>query len=280
MPETIAPRQSHRNLVCVEVAEAHPGLIKGSGDKDPRFLNTAFGLHANKIVATGILTDVKERNGGVVVATLRDGTGTCTVMAGQYNPDVVAFLKDLIHQGLSEVPVTVLGRANGYEMAATAGRDGQAGFAAKWVPQIQATYIRTETADEYVQGLHLALLGAAKRCQKRAAEPDATADVHFAKARDALRAAVNQNPAAAPATTVPQATAATAATADSDSVDSQVLAAIRAVETPKGAKWDDVLKHTQKAGFDSNATEAAIDRLMDRGLVFEPTLGVLKRTGT
>ncbi len=79
----------------------------------------------------------------------------------------------------------------------------------------------------------------------------------------------------APATAPKQDAAAEAA---QEALDTTILAAVQRLEGQKGAKWDDVLKACAGASASAEAVEESLNRLMGKGLVYEPTLGVLKTT--
>jgi hypothetical protein len=66
--------------------------------------------------------------------------------------------------------------------------------------------------------------------------------------------------------------------AATQALDDAVLAAVQKLEGTKGARWDDVLNACSGSGANSEAVEESLNRLMDKGLVYEPTLGVLKTT--
>ena len=50
---------------------------------------------------------------------------------------------------------------------------------------------------------------------------------------------------------------------------------VRALEGSDGAQWDKILEEAKASSED---VEESLNRLMDKGLVYEPTLGVLKTT--
>ncbi|MHB8634617.1 MAG: hypothetical protein ACYDBQ_11770, partial [Thermoplasmatota archaeon] len=56
----------------------------------------------------------------------------------------------------------------------------------------------------------------------------------------------------------------------------KALAAIKALDGGKGARWDDVLKAMAADGVGADPAEAALGKLMDLGEAYEPTLGILK----
>ena len=63
-----------------------------------------------------------------------------------------------------------------------------------------------------------------------------------------------------------------------DALDNQVLAAVAKLEGQKGARWDDILGQVAVGGITSEDVEESLNRLMDKGLIYEPTLGILRTT--
>ncbi|MEA3142741.1 MAG: uncharacterized protein QOG31_65 [Thermoplasmata archaeon] len=69
-----------------------------------------------------------------------------------------------------------------------------------------------------------------------------------------------------------------AAEAATEALDNGVLANVQRLEGQKGARWDDILQASATGGVSAEQVEEALNRLMDKGLVYEPTLGILKTT--
>jgi RPA family protein len=69
-----------------------------------------------------------------------------------------------------------------------------------------------------------------------------------------------------------------AAEAATEALDGAVLAHVQKLEGAKGARWDDILQASAVAGVTAEDVEESLNRLMDKGLVYEPTLGILKTT--
>jgi uncharacterized protein len=63
-----------------------------------------------------------------------------------------------------------------------------------------------------------------------------------------------------------------------EALDSQVLAAVGKLEGQKGARWDDILGQVAVGGVTPEDVEESLNRLMDKGLIYEPTLGILRTT--
>jgi DNA replicative helicase MCM subunit Mcm2 (Cdc46/Mcm family) len=57
-----------------------------------------------------------------------------------------------------------------------------------------------------------------------------------------------------------------------------ILETIKALEGDDGAPWDSIVEAAKKKGLDENSIEEALNSLMDKGFIFEPTLGTIKTT--
>ena len=86
--------------------------------------------------------------------------------------------------------------------------------------------------------------------------------------------------ASAPAMPAYEAPKAAETNDEDDAFDDAVLAVVSKLEGDSGANWDDILGDVQETnqGATDEAIEESLNRLMDKGLVYEPTLGVLKTT--
>ena len=76
----------------------------------------------------------------------------------------------------------------------------------------------------------------------------------------------------------PAPTAKPEADAEQQALDDQVLAAVGKLEGTKGARWDDILGQVATGATTAEDVEESLNRLMDKGLIYEPTLGILKTT--
>jgi RPA family protein len=117
--------------------------------------------------------------------------------------------------------------------------------------------------------------------------PGESVPVHRVEAREPSQGgqqAMSPPGVVAPATGEPGAWKAPApvatpeADAAQEALDTQVLAAVGKLEGTKGARWDDILGQVAVGGITPEDVEEALNRLMDKGLIYEPTLGILKTT--
>jgi hypothetical protein len=65
---------------------------------------------------------------------------------------------------------------------------------------------------------------------------------------------------------------------DFKKIENNVLEIIKQNEDEEGASWDSIIDKCQKTGIDKDSIEEAINSLMDKGLIFEPILGIIKTT--
>ena len=61
-------------------------------------------------------------------------------------------------------------------------------------------------------------------------------------------------------------------------IENTVLETIKKIEGDDGAPWDLITEKCEKAGIDKDLIEEALTSLMDKGLIYEPTLGTIKTT--
>jgi len=61
-------------------------------------------------------------------------------------------------------------------------------------------------------------------------------------------------------------------------IEDTVLETIKQIEGEEGASWDEITEKCEKAGLEKDSTEEALTSLMDKGLIYEPILGIIKTT--
>ena len=105
------------------------------------------------------------------------------------------------------------------------------------------------------------------RVEQRAAEPHLSAP-----------GTVTPAPGDPAAWKAPAPVAKAEADAAHEELDGQVLAAVGKLEGTKGARWDDILGAVATGGRSPEEVEESLNRLMDKGLIYEPTLGILRTT--
>ncbi|MEA3190593.1 MAG: uncharacterized protein QOD77_1175 [Thermoplasmata archaeon] len=291
--------------------------IPGAGEKDPSFLVTPLGAKVNRIHVVGVCTDVEPvgESGEVWRARVSDPTGVFTVYAGNYQPEAAQAISQL--QPPQFVAITGKARTYEPEPGSVfvsirpetiAVVDEQTRD--QWILD---TARRTQ---ERLQAFKAARGGAtpdalaAQGIPRPLAEGAALAQQHYGLADDgrygiAVRTALEHlrggsvpvhrvearaeqapprmddaepepTPAWKPPTPAPKADPQKGAA--EEALDNAVFASVQKLEGQKGARWDDILAAASTGGITPESVEEALNRLMDKGLVYEPTLGVLKST--
>ncbi len=278
--------------------------IEGQGEMEPSYLVTPLGGRLNRVHIVGVCTDVEQvgEAGDVLRARISDPTGVYMVYAGQYQPEAAQALSDL------EVPsfVAVTGKARTFEP-----EDGKLFCSIR--PEVVSVVDR-ETRDAWI--LDAAKCTLARADDVDAMDPATVpAQEHYGPGqtlrfrdvtRDALGALVGgdvpvhhvgpedlgddlgrgdveapawtPNTPAASSPASPVTATDPAAEAAEQELDDQVLAVVQKLEGDKGAQWDDILQEAAQGTVSDNDVDEALNRLMDKGLVYEPTLGVLRST--
>lgn len=283
--------------------------LPGEGDMAPSYVVSPLGAKVNRLHVVGVCTAVEPvgESGDLLRARISDPTGVFTVYAGQYQQEAMDALGSL------EVPcfVAVTGKARTYEpepgsmivsirpeslhevdeatrnqwiidtarrtnervnaqAKANASPDGSAeALMAAGVPAIHADGALI-SVHHYVD-VDSNRFRTATKTALEGLLPGGTIQVHEVQPRDNEEQVTQTD---APAWTPPaQADVKTDAT--QDALDDDILKIVMKLEGETGADWDAILG---EAGNDSEAVEEALNRLMDKGLVYEPTLGVLKST--
>ena len=292
--------------------------IPSAGEKEPSFIVTPLGAKINRIHVVGVCTDVESvgESGEVWRARISDPTGVFTVYAGNYQPEAAHALSQL--QPPQYVAVTgkartyepepgsvfVSIRPESVSVVDQATRD-------QWIldtarrTQERLVAVQAARADPVANSQALAAKGIAPSVADGAllaqqhyglgdsgrywhtVETALTqlaggqVPVHRIEARSTPAGAGMQEESVVetPAWKPPVAAKPDAAVSEAqEALDNGVLAAVQKLEGAKGARWDDILNQAAVGGVTAENVEEALNRLMDKGLVYEPTLGILKTT--
>ena len=107
-------RQPTKRMVPTEFTNANHIIQPGDGDQDPKFLITPAGAGANRVMLTGVVTDIEDVGSDQAYLRMRctDVAGNAFLTyAGQYQPDARNDIREL------EAPETVqvIGKPNTLE---------------------------------------------------------------------------------------------------------------------------------------------------------------------
>lgn len=306
-------RETAHRLFAEEFNASRVELKGNAEEREPSFVVSPLGAKVNRVHVVGVCTDVEPvgESGEVYRARISDPTGIYTVYAGQYQPEAAQVLSEL------QPPcfVAVTGKARTYEpepgtvfVSIRPETVSQVDEATRdqWVlAASRCTLDRIEATEMVGKGLTqpAALQGAGIRADVAtgallAQEHYGTLDVsgHRETVRLCLQGLLPGGSfethtvapredaggdAATPAWTPPAPAAdVEEADAEQDAFDDAVLAAVQALEGDDGAQWDLILERARAdvEGATDESVESSLNRLMDKGLVYEPTLGVLRTT--
>jgi len=276
--------------------------IKGEGERAPSYIVTPLGAMINRVFLVGVLTDLDNIGTGeepLWRARLSDPTGTFYVSSGQYQPEATATLSKI------EPPafIAVVGKTRTYSP-----EEGtvyvsirpekvtivDAGIRDYWVLETcRSTLKRIEamadakemavpTVDELVKLGHTRVLaeGVVKACEHY---KDVDLGRYRAMVVDALRYLLPEyrrdHEAEMPRemATSPEELEEEEEAKEVDR-EEQVLALITALDkNGKGAPWDQIVDEVKRLGLDKTALEEVTNSLLDKGMIYEPVLGRMKR---
>ena len=276
--------------------------IKGEGERAPSYIVTPIGAMINRAFLVGVLTDLENIGSGeepLWRARLTDPTGTFYVSSGQYQPEATATLSKI------EPPafIAVVGKTRTYSP-----EEGtvyvsirpekvtivDAGIRDYWVLETcRSTLRRIEamadakqmavpTVDELVKLGHDRLLaeGVVKACEHY---KDVDLSRYRAMVVDALRYLLPEY-RRDQETEMPREMATNPEEIEEEEEakevdrEEQVLAVITALDkNGKGAPWDQIVDEVKRLGLDKAALEEVTNALLDKGMIYEPVLGRMKR---
>jgi len=276
--------------------------IKGEGERAPSYIVTPLGAMINRVFLVGVLTDLDNIGTGeepLWRARLSDPTGTFYVSSGQYQPEATATLSKI------EPPafIAVVGKTRTYSP-----EEGtvyvsirpekvtivDAGIRDYWVLETcrstlkriaamaDAKDMAAPTVDELVKLGHTRVLaeGVVKACEHY---KDVDLGRYRAMVVDALRYLLPEyrrdHEAEMPRemATSPEELEEEEEAKEVDR-EEQVLALIAVLDkNGKGAPWDQIVDEVKRLGLDKTALEEVTNSLLDKGMIYEPVLGRMKR---
>ncbi len=262
--------------------------LPGEGEKDPSYVVTPTGARVNRLHVVGVCTEVEPvgESGELWRARISDPTGVFTVYAGQYQPEAAEVLSELQPPAF----LSVTGKARTYEPE----------------PGSFFVSIRPESVHEVDEATRDQwIIDTARRTKERIEGDQSSATEHYPDGDvgqyrsvvvDALQGLLpggevmvheisssddggfeGTGGSDAPAWTPPE-TVSKEADPEQDALDDRIVAIVSELEGDDGASWDDILDAAKDDKTQPEDIEESLNRLMDKGLVYEPVLGVLKTT--
>lgn len=276
--------------------------VEGTGERAPSYVVTPLGAKVNRIFVVGVITDVE--NVGTDMqpmwrARVSDPTGTFHVYAGQYQPEAAAALSKL------KPPVfgAIVGKSRVYSpepgtvytsirpevikavdervrdfwileaCRSLRKRLDAAGEAAKMDPPTKEALARIGVKEALADGLVQAAAHYGKADLAR----------YTAMLAESLRYLLPEYreyraPEAEPAVAEPAAKAEAKEPEEPTADEDKVLEVIAALDKDgKGAAWEGILDAAGQAGVSKDKLEESINSLLDKGLIYEPILGRMKK---
>ncbi|MCU0860968.1 MAG: glycerol dehydrogenase [Methanomassiliicoccales archaeon] len=278
--------------------------IKGEGERAPSYIVSPLGAMVNRVFIVGVLTDLDNIGTGdepLWRGRLQDPTGNFYISSGQYQPEATAALSKM------EPPafVAVVGKTRTYSpeegtmyvsIRPERVRIVEARERDHWVLETcKATLRRIDAMSEAKQMAaptvdELARLGNTPLLAEGVVKavghyPDVDLQRYRGMVVDALKFLLpeyqseleTEMPAAA-AERPEEIEDDEEAEAAAEAKEEKVLAIItRLDKTGKGAAWDEIVDEVRRIGLDKTALEEVTNSLLDKGLIYEPVLGRMKR---
>jgi RPA family protein len=276
--------------------------IKGEGEMIPSYVVTPLGAKINRVYIIGVLTDVENvsESGDFIRAHVSDPTGVFTLYSGQYQQDVTNELTNI------EVPtfVAVIGKIRTYVP-----EDGEEMYVS--IRPEKIIEVNSDVRDQWIvetcestKNRIEAYLEAKKMSEPKKndlkklgfnndlSEGIITAiqsyeNIDYMKYIQIIKESLEfinpdkknkfedigkkeENEVIEEKESIEQ--------ENFKEIENNVLEIIKKNEDEEGASWDSITEKCEKTGLDKNSVEEAINSLMDKGLIFEPVLGIIKTT--
>jgi len=285
--------------------------LKGSGEKTPSYVITPLGAKVNRLFIVGVLTDVENisESGELVRGHISDPTGVYTLYSGQYQKDATDALLAI------EVPafVAVLGKARTYKpeegvlyvsVRPEKIMEVNAEARDQWILETcESTKERIEAVLEamkmnpanaydlrklgYSRDLSDGVVAALKNYGRVDVEKYITLiqeSLQYLRPRREelpsldIEVEEEEKPIKAKKTKDVKKKEAEAVEDAFEEIENKVLEVIKEIEGEDGASWDAITKRCEKSGLSRDSVEEALNSLMDKGLIYEPVLGIIKTT--
>ncbi len=274
--------------------------LDGGGERAPSYVVTPLGAKVNRVFVVGVITDVE--NVGTEVqpmwrARVSDPTGTFHVYAGQYQPEAAATLSKL------KPPVfgAIVGKSRVYSPEAgtvyTSIRPERIKAVDEavrdyWILEACRSLRKRLDAMAEAQKLDPLTVEALVKIGVKAAIADGIVQAmnHYGKVdlsrytamlAEGLRYLLPEyREAVGPSEPAPESVPAAREepASEPDESEATVLEIIAMLDKDgKGAPWEGILEAATSRRVPKDALEESINSLLDKGLIYEPILGRMKK---
>jgi RPA family protein len=274
---------------------------EGTGERPPSYIVTPLGAKVNRVFVVGVITDVENvgTDGQPMWrARVSDPTGTFHVYAGQYQPEAAAALSKL------RPPVfgAIVGKSRIYSpqpgttytsIRPETIKSVDEGVRDFWILEACRSLQRRLDAMAEAQKMDpLTKEGLVKIGVKEAvADGIVQAANHYGKVdlsrytamlAEGLRYLLPEyRETPPPGEQVPEAPTPAVKeepVREADESEGKVLEIIAALDQEgKGAPWEGILERAASTGLSKDSLEESINTLLDKGLIYEPILGRMKK---
>jgi len=275
--------------------------IKGEGDRAPSYIVSPLGAMINRVFLAGVLTDLENIGTGeepLWRARLSDPTGTFYLSSGQYQPEATSTLSKI------EPPafIAVVGKTRVYSpeegtMYVSVRPEKVVVVDARvrdyWVLETCKSTLRRIEAMADAKEMtaptveELVRLGHGRTLAEgvvKAIEHYKELDLgrYRSMVIDALKYLLPEYQMESEGG-MPEEAAEGAEEIEEEAVgeedkEEQVLAIIQKLDKGgKGAPWDEIVDEVGKLGMDKIVLEEVTNSLLDKGMIYEPVLGKMKR---
>jgi RPA family protein len=257
------------------------------GERAPSYVITPLGAKVNRLFLVGVITDVEDvgtEGQPMWRARLSDPTGIFHIYAGQYQPEASAALSKIKPPAFC----AIMGKARTYSpeegVIYTSVRPEMvklvdAQLRDYWILECAKDMKKRIEAMTEAQGMNPATVDGliALGYGKSLAEGVVLALQHYGKVdleryramlTDALHYLLPEYHEKVEATEE----------AGDNEEEQVVLEIVSSLDTDgKGASWDDIVEAAKKKGMTKERLEETTNELLDRGLLYEPILGKIRR---
>jgi len=275
--------------------------LKGEAERAPTYIVSPLGALVNRVFIVGVLTDLENIGSGeepLWRARVSDPTGTFYVSSGQYQPEATAALSKI------EPPafVAIVGKTRTYSpgegtMYVSIRPEKVVLVDARlrdyWVLETcKATLRRIEAMTDAKEMAtptieELLKLGYPKELADGVVRSfehykDLDLNKYRSMVLDALKYLLPEYQIEAEGEVAENASAPEeieeAEAESEEEKEEKVLAIISKLDKGgKGAAWDEIVDEVAKVGMDKGALEEVTNSLLDKGMIYEPVLGKMKR---
>jgi RPA family protein len=266
------------------------------GERAPAYVVTPLGARVNRLFVAGVLTDLENvatEEEPMWRARISDPTGVFFVSAGQYQPEASQAISRL--QPPTFVACTGKGRLFSPEEGVSYAsvrlemvKEVDAGVRDYWILETcrslktRMEVMRAALEMEHPTAAELTALGYSESIAQGLAMalehyPPPDLERYEVMLVDALRYLLPDYEGE------PKEAAEVQETVDEEpkedeEIEEKVLAVIDEVsESAEGASWEAIVEAARKAGIDKALLEEVTNRLLDKGLIYEPVLGRMRR---